>query len=201
MKVCVFCGSSMGNDVRYQEAAAQLGEVLAQNNCTLYYGGGNVGLMKIIADKMLEKGKHVVGVMPNLILDMEIGHEGISQMIKTESMSERKTILINEAEAFIAMPGGFGTLDEFFEIIVLNQLRITDKPVALYNTLNYYDSMIQFIDHAVSQGFIRKEHRDNIIINDNPEILFKELSKHKSIDINQWIKDIKEESHSHSFTI
>lgn len=194
MKVCVFCGSSMGNDVRYQEAAAQLGEVLAQNNCTLYYGGGNVGLMKIIADKMIEKGKHVVGVMPNLILDMEIGHEGISQMIKTESMSERKTILINEAEAFIAMPGGFGTLDEFFEIIVLNQLRITDKPVALYNTLNYYDSMIQFIDHAVSQGFIRKEHRDNIIINDNPEILFKELSKHKSIDINQWIKDIKQET-------
>lgn len=194
MKVCVFCGSSMGNDVRYQEAAAQLGEVLAQNNCTLYYGGGNVGLMKIIADKMIEKGKHVVGVMPNLILDMEIGHEGISQMIKTESMSERKTILINEAEAFIAMPGGFGTLDEFFEIIVLNQLRITDKPVALYNTLNYYDSMIQFIDHAVSQGFIRKEHRNNIIINDNPEILFKELSKHKSIDINQWIKDIKQET-------
>ena len=194
MKVCVFCGSSMGNDVRYQEAAAQLGEVIAQNNCTLYYGGGNVGLMKIIADKMIEKGKHVVGVMPNLILDMEIGHEGISQMIKTESMSERKTILINEAEAFIAMPGGFGTLDEFFEIIVLNQLRITDKPVALYNTLNYYDSMIQFIDHAVSQGFIRKEHRDNIIINDNPEILFKELSKHKSIDINQWIKDIKQET-------
>lgn len=194
MKVCVFCGSSMGNDVRYQEAAAQLGEVLAQNNCTLYYGGGNVGLMKIIADKMIEKGKHVVGVMPNLILDMEIGHEGISQMIKTESMSERKTILINEAEAFIAMPGGFGTLDEFFEIIVLNQLRITDKPVALYNTLNYYDSMIQFIDHAISQGFIRKEHRDNIIINDNPEILLKELSKHKSIDINQWIKDIKQET-------
>lgn len=194
MKVCVFCGSSMGNDVRYQEAAAQLGEVLAQNNCTLYYGGGNVGLMKIIADKMIEKGKNVVGVMPNLILDMEIGHEGISQMIKTESMSERKTILINEAEAFIAMPGGFGTLDEFFEIIVLNQLRITDKPIALYNTLNYYDSMIQFIDHAVSQGFIRKEHRDNIIINDNPEILFKELSKHKSIDINQWIKDIKQET-------
>lgn len=194
MKVCVFCGSSMGNDVRYQEAAAQLGEVLAQNNCTLYYGGGNVGLMKIIADKMIEKGKHVVGVMPNLILDMEIGHEGIFQMIKTESMSERKTILINEAEAFIAMPGGFGTLDEFFEIIVLNQLRITDKPVALYNTLNYYDSMIQFIDHAVSQSFIRKEHRDNIIINDNPEILFKELSKHKSIDINQWIKDIKQET-------
>ncbi len=195
MKVCVFCGSSMGNDPRYQEAAAQLGEVLAQNDCTLYYGGANVGLMKIIADKMLERGKRVVGIIPKLITDMEIAHEGVTEMIEVDSMSERKLMLINESDAFIAMPGGFGTLDELFEITVLNQLRITDKPVALYNTLNYYDSMMQFIDHAVSQGFIRKEHRDNIIVSDNPETLFKELSRHKSIDIEQWIKDIKEESH------
>ena len=194
MKICVFCGSSMGNDIRYQEAAAQLGEVLAQNDCTLYYGGGNVGLMKVIADKMIEKGKEVVGVMPNLILEMEIGHDGISKMVEVDSMSERKTILINESDAFIAMPGGFGTLDELFEIVVLNQLRITDKPVALYNTLNYYDSLINFIDHGVSQGFIRKEHRDNIIVSDNPETLFQELSRHKSIDIKQWIEDIKQES-------
>lgn len=191
MKICVFCGSSMGNDVRYREAAAQLGEVLAKNDCTLYYGGGDVGLMKVIADKMLEKGKAVVGVMPKLILDMEIGHDGVTQMIEVESMSERKTMLINDSDAFIAMPGGFGTLDEIFEIVVLNQLRITDKPIALYNTLNYYDGMIQFIDHAVSQGFIRKEHRDNIIVSDNPEILFKELDRHKSIDIKQWIEEIK----------
>lgn len=194
MKICVFCGSSMGNDIRYQEAAAQLGEVLAQNDCTLYYGGGNVGLMKVIADKMIERGKEVVGVMPNLILEMEIGHDGISKMVEVDSMSERKTILINESDAFIAMPGGFGTLDELFEIVVLNQLRVTDKPVALYNTLNYYDSLINFIDHGVSQGFIRKEHRNNIIVSDNPETLFQELSRHKSIDIKQWIEDIKEES-------
>ena len=194
MKVCVFCGSSMGNDIRYQKAAEQLGEVLAQNDCSLYYGGASVGLMKIIADKMIEKGKEVVGIIPKLICDMEIAHEGVTKMIETESMSERKLMLIDEADAFIAMPGGFGTLDELFEIVVLNQLRITDKPVALYNTLNYYDNLIKFIDHAVSQGFIRKEHRDNIIVSDNPETLFKELSKHKSIDINQWIKDIKSES-------
>ena len=194
MKVCVFCGSSMGNDPRYQEAVAQLGEVLAQNDCTLYYGGANVGLMKIIADKMLERGKRVVGIIPKLITDMEIAHEGVTEMIEVDTMSERKLMLISESNAFIAMPGGFGTLDEIFEITVQNQLRISDKPVALYNTLNYYDSMIQFIDHAVSQGFIRKEHRDNIIISDNPETLFKELSRHKSIEIDQWIQDIKEES-------
>lgn len=194
MKVCVFCGSSMGNDVRYHDASVRLGEVLAENDCTLYYGGGNVGLMKVIADKMLEEGKEVVGVMPNLILDMEIGHDGVTKMIETDSMSERKNLLIDESDAFIAMPGGFGTLDELFEIIVLNQLQITDKPVALYNVMNYYDGIIQFIDHAVSQGFIRKEHRDNIIISDDPEVLFRELSKHKSVDIKQWIEDIKEES-------
>lgn len=198
MKVCVFCGSSMGNDVRYQDAAVRLGEVLAENDCTLYYGGGNVGLMKVIADKMLEEGKEVVGVMPNLILDMEIGHDGVTKMIETDSMSERKSLLIDESDAFIAMPGGFGTLDELFEIIVLNQLQITDKPVALYNVMNYYDGIIQFIDHAVSQGFIRKEHRDNIIISDDPEVLFRELSKHKSVDIKQWIEDIKEESMGNS---
>ena len=198
MKVCVFCGSSMGNDVRYQDAAVRLGEVLAENDCTLYYGGGNVGLMKVIADKMLEEGKEVVGVMPDLILDMEIGHDGVTKMIETDSMSERKNLLIDESDAFIAMPGGFGTLDELFEIIVLNQLQITDKPVALYNVMNYYDGIIQFIDHAVSQGFIRKEHRDNIIISDDPEVLFRELSKHKSVDIKQWIEDIKEESMGNS---
>ena len=194
MKVCVFCGSSMGNDPRYKEAAEQLGEVLAQHDCTLYYGGASVGLMKIIADKMLERGKRVVGIIPKLITDMEIAHEGVTEMIEVDSMSERKLMLISESDAFIAMPGGFGTLDEIFEITVQNQLRISDKPVALYNTLNYYDSMLQFIDHAVSQGFIRKEHRDNIIVSDNPEVLFKELSKHKSIGIEQWIEDIKKES-------
>ena len=195
MKVCVFCGSSMGNDPRYKEAAGRLGEVLARHDCSLYYGGASVGLMKIIADKMLENGKEVVGIIPKLITDMEIAHEGVTKMIETESMSERKLMLIEESDAFIAMPGGFGTLDEIFEVVVLNQLRITDKPIALYNTLNYYDKLIEFIDYAVSQGFIRKEHRDNLIVSDDPEILFKELSRHKSISIDQWIKDIKEESH------
>ena len=194
MRVCVFCGSSMGNDEKFQEAAAQLGEVLAQHDCTLYYGGANVGLMKIIADKMIERGKDVVGIIPKLITEMEIAHEGVTEMIEVDSMSERKLMLIEDADAFIAMPGGFGTLDELFEVVVLNQLRVTDKPVALYNTLNYYDKLIDFIDHAVSQGFIRKEHRDNSIVSDNPEVLFKELSRHKSIDIKQWIEDIKEES-------
>ena len=194
MKVCVFCGSSMGKDVRYREAAEHLGEVLAQHDCTLYYGGGNVGLMTIIADKMLEKGKEVIGIIPKQLVTMEVAHFGVSKLIEVDSMAERKEMLINESDAIIAMPGGFGTLDELFEIIVLNQLRYTNKAVALYNTLNYYDSLVHFIDHAVSQGFIRKEHRDNIIISDNAETLMKGISDYQPLDIKKWIEDIRQES-------
>lgn len=194
MKVCVFCGSSMGFDIRYREAAERLGEVLAQHDCTLYYGGGSVGLMTIIADKMLEKGKEVVGIIPKQLVSMEVAHFGVTRLIEVDSMAERKEMLINESDAIIAMPGGFGTLDELFEIIVLNQLHYTNKAVALYNTLNYYDSLVHFIDHAVSQGFIRKEHRDNIIISDNAETLMKGISDYQPLDIKKWIEDIRQES-------
>lgn len=194
MKICVFCGSSMGNDAVYKNAAVRLAEQMAKQDCVLYYGGANVGLMKIIADKMIENNKKVVGAIPKVILDMEIAHEGLTEMIEVESMSERKLVLINEADAFIVMPGGFGTLDELFELVVLNQLRITDKAVALYNVNHYYDSLMQFINHAVSQGFIRKEHRDNIIVEDDAEIILKKLKAYKPVCVNQWIEDIKEES-------
>ena len=110
--ICVFCGSSMGFDKRYAEAAARLGDVLADNSCTLYYGGGSVGLMNVIADKMLKRGCEVVGVMPDFLLAHEIGHPSITKMIPTKTMAERKDILMRESDAFIAMPGGFGTLDE-----------------------------------------------------------------------------------------
>ena len=193
-KICVFCGSSMGNDYCYQEAAAALGKVLADNGHILYYGGGDVGLMKIIADYMLKSNNTVIGVMPKLILNMEIGHSGITKMIKVNSMSERKNLLIEKSDAFIAMPGGFGTLDELFEVVVLNQLRIIDKPVALYNVNGYYNHLIEFIDHAIHEGFIRQEHKNNIIISDDPKTIVDSLNNFKPIEIGGWIKDIKEES-------
>ena len=191
--ICIFCGSSMGTDRRYRDAAVTLGEVLADRDCVLYYGGGDVGLMKIIADTMIERGKSVIGVMPRLILDMEIGHKGISKMIEVDSMAQRKEILMREADAFIAMPGGFGTLDEFSEVVVQDQLRIMDKPVALYNTLGYYDDLLKFINRGIDEGFIRDDHRKNIIVTDNPVELLDALFQYKPVSINQWIKDIKEE--------
>lgn len=193
-KICVFCGSSMGNSPDYQKAAADLGKALSDNDYTLYYGGGDVGLMKIIADSMIKSNNTVIGVMPKMILDMEIGHSGITKMIEVDSMAERKNILIEEADAFIAMPGGIGTLDELFEVMALNQLRIIDKPVALYNVNGYFNHLIEFINHGVREGFIRKEHKDNMIISDNPIDLIHKLGAYKPVEIEQWIEEIKEES-------
>lgn len=191
--ICVFCGSSMGHDKRYAEAAARLGEVLADNDCVLYYGGGSIGLMNVIAEKMLQRGKTVVGVMPDFLLAHEIGHPAIQKMISTTTMAERKEILIRESDAFIAMPGGFGTLDEFSEVVVADQLRIIDKPVALYNTLGYYDSLVSWIDRGISDGFIRGDHYKNMIVENDPKKLFERLKDYQPVTMEKWIHDVKEE--------
>ena len=189
--ICVFCGSSLGFDKRYEEAAARLGEVLADNGCTLYYGGGSVGLMNVIANRMLEHGCEVVGVMPDFLLAHEIGHPTITKMIPTKTMAERKDILMRESDAFIAMPGGFGTLDEFSEVVVADQLRLMEKPIALYNTLGYYDDLVKWIDRGVRDGFIRGDHNKNIIVTDDPKELFEKMRDYNPVKIEKWIHDIK----------
>ena len=191
--ICVFCGSSRGFDKRYEEAAARLGEVLADNGCTLYYGGGSVGLMNVIANKMLERGCEVVGVMPDFLLAHEIGHSGVTKMIPTKTMAERKDILMRESDAFIAMPGGFGTLDEFSEVVVADQLRLMEKPIALYNTLGYYDDLVKWIDRGVRDGFVRGDHNKNIIVTDDPKKLFEKMRDYNPVKIEKWIHDIKDE--------
>lgn len=194
--ICVFCGSSMGFDKRYEEAAARLGEVLADNGCTLYYGGGSVGLMNVIANKMLEHDCEVVGVMPDFLLAHEIGHPTITKMIPTKTMAERKDILMRESDAFVAMPGGFGTLDEFSEVVVADQLRLMEKPIALYNTLGYYDDLVKWIDRGVRDGFIRGDHNKNIIVSDDPKELFAKMSEYNPVKIEKWIHDIKNEKNN-----
>ena len=193
-KICVFCGSSMGFDKRYEEAAARLGDVLADNGCTLYYGGGSVGLMNVIANRMLSRGSEVVGVMPDFLLAHEIGPDGITRMIPTQTMAERKEILIHEADAFIAMPGGFGTLDEFSEVVVADQLRLIEKPIALYNTLGYYDDLVRWIDRGVKDGFIRGDHYKNVIVTDDPKELFTKMQDYQAVKVEKWIHDIKLEN-------
>lgn len=192
--ICVFCGSSVGSDKRYAEAAARLGNVLADNDCTLYYGGGSVGLMNVIANRMLERGCEVIGVMPDFLLDHEIGHQTITKMIPTKTMAERKDILMRESDAFVAMPGGFGTLDEFSEVVVADQLRLMEKPIALYNTLGYYDDLVKWIDRGVRDGFVRGDHNKNIIVTDDPKELFEKLRDYTPVKMEKWIHDIKLEN-------
>ena len=194
MKVCVFCGSSMGKNGAYREGALLLAAELIASKCELLYGGANVGLMKVIADAMLQAGCRVVGVMPRHLVDMEVAHHGLTEMIVVDSMGERKLRLENDADAFIAMPGGFGTMDEVFEVAVLSQLRILDKPVAFYNINGYYDKLLDFLKHAVNEGFIRNEHLDNIIVSDDPKVLLDKISRFKPVETRKWIDDIHHES-------
>lgn len=194
MKVCVFCGSSMGYDKCYRDGAASLGKALANGDNTLLYGGGSVGLMKIIADTMLEHGREVIGVMPRHLIKLEVGHDGITKMIETDTMAERKIILEETADAFIAMPGGFGTLDELFEVVVLDQLRLIEKPIALFNINHYFDKLVDFIKHGINEGFIRQEHFDNVIVSDDPNLIVEKMNNYRPVTVGKWIEDIHKES-------
>ena len=192
-KICIFCGSSMGFDPIYKEKAAELGQVLADNGCELLYGGGSVGLMKIIADVMMQRHCKVTGTITQHLLDMRVGHPEIDELIVVETMAERKKILEDMADGFIALPGGIGTMDEFFEAYVLSQLRVFDKPVALYNVNGYYDGLVEFIGHIAHEGFMRKEHADNLIISDDAQDLLDKMKQFQPADVTKWVVEIKEQ--------
>ena len=192
-KICIFCGSSMGFDPIYKEKAAELGHVLADHGCELLFGGGSVGLMKVIADVMMERGCKVTGTITQHLLDMHVGHPEIDELIVVESMAERKKILEDMADGFIALPGGIGTMDEFFEAYVLSQLRVFDKPVALFNVNGYYDGIVAFIKHIADEGFMRREHAENLIVSDNPKYLLAKMKQFEPADVTKWVVEIKEQ--------
>ena len=192
-KICIFCGSSMGFDPIYKEKAAELGHVLADHGCELLFGGGSVGLMKVIADVMMERGCKVTGTITKHLLDMHVGHDGIDELIVVESMAERKKILEDMADGFIALPGGIGTMDEFFEAYVLSQLRVFDKPVALYNVNGYYDGIVEFIKHIANEGFMRREHAENLIVSADAKDLLTKMEQFEPADVTKWVVEIKEQ--------
>lgn len=193
-RICVFCGSSMGSNPQYKEAARQLGIYFAEHNIELVYGGADVGLMKIIADSMLEKGSHVIGVMPGHLVDRGVVHHNLSQLIQVETMAERKHKMAELSDGFIALPGGFGTLDELSEILTFNQLRISDKPMGMLNINGYFDHLLRFIDHSTEEGFVREEHRDNLIVAEKVEDLIYQMENYQPLEMAKWISDIKVES-------
>ncbi len=192
-KICVFCGSSMGFNPVYREKAVALGQALASRQCELLYGGGSVGLMRVIADVMLENHCKVTGTITQHLMDMHVGHDKIDEMVVVETMAERKKLLEDRADGFIVMPGGLGSMDEFFEVFVLSQLRVFDKPVALYNVNGFYDDIIRFIDHAANEGFVRKEHAQGLIISDDPEYLLERMDHFEPVDVMKWVVEIKEQ--------
>jgi len=184
----------MGNNEAFRIAAKGVGEYFVNNNIGLVYGGADVGLMKILADEVLEGGKEVIGIMPHLLIEKEVEHKGISKLIEVESMAERKEKMVEISDAFIAMPGGFGTFDELIEVLTYNQLRISDKPVGILNIDGYFDKLLEFFDHAVDSGFVRQEHRNNLILSSNVEELVEKMSIYKPVVMGKWIEDIKVES-------
>ena len=193
-KICVFCGSSMGSKEIYKIKSRELGEAFLKNKISLIYGGANVGLMKIIADTVLESGGEVIGIMPRSLVEKEVAHLGLTKMHITESMQERKIMMAEMSDAFIAMPGGLGTLDEVAEMLTYNQLRIHDKPIGLLNIEGYFNHLLKFLDHAVEEKFVREEHRNNIFISDNATELLEMLKEYQPVSIDKWIRDIKDES-------
>jgi hypothetical protein len=170
-RVCVFCGSSSGGDPAYAGTAARLGEVLARRGLTLVYGGGDVGLMGVLADAALAAKGNVIGVIPRALVDLEAAHRGLPDLRVVETMHQRKALMADLADAFIALPGGIGTLDELCEILTWAQLGIHRKPCGLVNVGGYFDGLLAFLDHAVAERFFRPEHRAMLLVRDEPEDL------------------------------
>ena len=187
-RVCVFCGSSVGGDAQYAQAAAELGALLVRENIGLVYGGGKVGLMGVIANRVLELGGQVYGVIPERLKALEVGHDNLTELFVVDSMHARKAMMANLSDAFIAMPGGWGTLEELFEVTTWTQLNYHKKPFGLLNVNGYYDKLIDWADHAVSAGFIRPIHRPLIAADSSPEALIEKLRVAEIPELAKWIE-------------
>jgi uncharacterized protein (TIGR00730 family) len=173
--ICVFCGSSPGNRPEYLQVARATGRSIAQRGLTLVYGGGKVGLMGAVADAALAAGGRVVGVIPQMLLDREVGHAGLTQLHVVTTLSERKVMMADLSDGFLALPGGIGTMDELFEAWTWTQLEVHRKPCGLLNQDGYYDALVSFLDYAVAEGFQRPRHRAGLLVGTEIEALLDQL--------------------------
>jgi len=187
--ICVFCGSSPGNDPAYAEAARRLGRTLAERDTTLVYGGGHVGLMGVVADAALEAGGEVIGVMPRSLVDREIGHKGLTKLHVVGSMHERKALMSELSDGFVALPGGNGTLEEFFEVLTWAQLGEHGKPCGLLNVAGYYDPLLKVFDQMVEKDFLRGAHRELVLVADDPSSLLQRFEGYEPPKTVKWIGD------------
>jgi uncharacterized protein (TIGR00730 family) len=171
MNVCVFCGSSTGINSVYSNAARELGSLLVLNGHTLVYGGGNIGLMGLIADTVLEKGGEVIGIIPGFLMEKEVGHNGLTKLEVVGTMHERKMRMADLSQAFIALPGGWGTLDETAEILTWKQLGLINQPVGILNTNGFFDTLVSQMNFMVKEGFLKPSNLDFVKVSDSPENL------------------------------
>jgi uncharacterized protein (TIGR00730 family) len=192
MRICVFCGSSCGARPAYAAGAKRLGELMVQRNIGLVFGGGCIGLMGVVADTVLANGGEATGVIPDGLMRREIGHRGVTKLHVVESMHQRKALMADLSDAFVALPGGYGTLEEFAEIVTWSQLGIQVKPCVLLNLEGYWDGLLNFIDHAVNEDFVRPENRGLILTGSTPEEVLEKISSWKPPGhINKWLDRAK----------
>lgn len=185
--ICVFCGSSFGRKPAYARAARQLGAALASRDFGLVYGGGSIGLMGAVADAALEAGVPVVGVIPRALARREIAHHGLTRLEVVPSMHARKARMARLSDAFVAMPGGIGTLEELFEVLTWGYLGIHAKPTGLLDVGGYWKPLVRLLDHAVEEGFLRREHRKLVVIDKSPDRLLGRLLAHRVPAATRWI--------------
>jgi uncharacterized protein (TIGR00730 family) len=187
-RIGVYCGSNKGVRPEYAAAAQTLGALLAREKIELVYGGGSVGLMGIVADAALAQGGHVIGVIPQKLHIREIIHHGLPDLRIVKDMHERKAMMADLSDGFIALPGGYGTFEEFFEVLAWSQLGWHTKPFGLLNIAGFYSPLLQFLDHTRDEGFIRPLHRDLVLVADDPEQLLQQLRKFRPPSEVKWIK-------------
>ena len=186
-RVCVYCGSSPGRDPAYALAAREMAGALHARGIGLVYGGASVGLMGVLADRMLELGGEVTGVIPSHLVAYEVAHAGLADLVVVDSMHERKARMAALADAFIALPGGFGTLEEAFESITWTQLGIHDKPVGFLNVAAFFEPLRAFIDRLVEQRFVAPEHRQQVVFERSPEALLRSLETVELLPLQKWL--------------
>jgi len=185
--VCVFCGSSPGLDPAYTEAARSLGRTLAKANIRLVFGGGHVGLMGVVSNAAIEAGGEAIGVIPKFLVERELAHTGLTDLRIVGSMHERKAMMSDLSEGFITLPGGTGTLEEFFEILTWAQLGEHEKPCGLLNVAGYYDSLLTVFDQMVKRGFLSEPNRDLVLVESEPERLLQRLESYQPPKTAKWI--------------
>lgn len=185
-KITVYCGSKKGDSTHYATAAKALGQEMVKRDLELVYGAGRVGLMGVIADEMLAGGKEVLGIIPQKLVDREVAHRGCTELIIVETMRDRKWLMAERGDGFIAMPGGIGTLEELFEIMTLNQLHYIQKPLALYNVNGYFNQLLGFLSHAKQEGFLYPEQEELLIVSDDPGELLDKMAEYQARRPADW---------------